>query len=871
MKTLKPLALSLLHRVVEQGGAFHLCVCAVAFVTLDDDARLLTELSLWKEAAPLLHGIVDEVMPKARAEVLVTGSAHAPGGAPSVDVRVRIGAVDKTLRVTGDRLWAHDDLHSSPVPFTEMPLTWARSFGGEGFAENPLGRGFAAVDSHDGPVRPLPNVEDPRAMVRTPNDRPAPAGLGPIDPTWPQRTSKMGTYDERWLREDFPGLPRDLDWSAFNVAPEDQRIEGRWRGDEGFALDNLHPARARIDGRLPGLAARVFVNARTPDGEAFREVPMALDTVHFLPGVERVMLVFRGLTPVAEDDASDVLQLLAAVERVGEGRGVDHYRAVLARRMDPQRGARFAFRERDLMPEGVSSGLAELVRPASTTQGLLAANQRRRAEAELARSREALRARGIDPDEHLPAALPEAEPEPSLDELPDVIERAESMADTHRAEADAARAKAEADARALCARSGVDYDALVARQRAEAAGPPRFSARAELARLTALVDRARAAGVDAAPLEATLRDPALGEKLERAEAALVEAYRATAHQRDAAPRLADELNARARRFVEDRRARGESLASWDFTGADLSGMDLSGLDLRHALMESVSLRGCNLSDADLSGAVLSHADLSGAVLDGAKLAGANLGSAVLRGAMAERPVDLTGATLAKTDLSTARFAGATLDGTQVFEAKLADASLGALSAVEATLYQCDLSRLSLDGAHLAKATLLECRLIGARLAGVRLREAALVGCDLSGADLRRAGMEGLKAINGCRFERADLREARLPHASLRGAKLTGAALAGATLTECDLCECDLRGADLTGVSAAGVRLIRADLTGATLAGARLVQALLRNATVEGADLSRANLFGADMTRAKGRARSLDDATLTRVVAPRRRD
>jgi uncharacterized protein YjbI with pentapeptide repeats len=869
MKTIKPLALSVLHRVVEQGGAFTLCVCAVAYVTLDDDAKLLTELALWKEAAAPLGGVVDEVAPKHLAEVLVTGSAFAPGGAPtpSVDVRVRMGAVDKTLRVTGDRSWTNDDVPTAPVAFTEMPLTWARAFGGDGFALNPLGMGFAPVPSADGTTRPLPNLEDPREMVRTPNDRPAPAGFGPLDPTWPQRMSLMGTYDERWLREDFPGLPVDLDWAAFNAAPEDQRFEGRWRGDEGFALDHLHPTRARIDGRLPGFAARVFVNARTPEGEQFREVPMALDTVHFLPGIERAVLVFRGLARVAEDDASDVLQLLAALERLGAPKDLDHYRAVLAQRMDPQRGARYAMRERDLMPEGVSSGLAELVSPSAPS--LLAENQRRRAEAELARSREVLRARGIDPDKHLPATLPAPEAQPSLDDLPEVIERAESMAETQRAEADAARAKAEADARALFARNGMDYDAVVARQKADGAGPPRFTAKAELARLTALVGQARAAGVDAAKLEATLADPRMREKLEKAEVAMLEAYRATAHHRDAAPSLADALNARARRFVEDRRAAGQSLASWDFTGADLSGMNLSGADLRHALMESVNLRGCDLSDCDLSGAVLAHADLSGATLDGAKLAGANLGEAKLCGAKAERPVDLAKATLWKTDLTAARFAGATLDGTQVFEAALRDASLGALSAVEAMFYKCDLSRLALDGAHLAKATFIECAFTDAALAGVRLREAAFIDCDLSGADLRRAGMESVKAIRGCRFVGADLRDARLPHASLREAKLTGAKLPGATLTESDLSECDLRGADLTGANASKARFNRADLTGATFAGARLFQALLRNATIEAADFTRANLFGADMTRVKGRARSLDDANVGRVVAPRR--
>ena len=69
MKTIKPLALSLLHRVIEQGGALNLCVAGVACVTLDDDAKLLSELALWKDVAPLLGGTVDEVALKRYGEV----------------------------------------------------------------------------------------------------------------------------------------------------------------------------------------------------------------------------------------------------------------------------------------------------------------------------------------------------------------------------------------------------------------------------------------------------------------------------------------------------------------------------------------------------------------------------------------------------------------------------------------------------------------------------------------------------------------------------------------------------------------------------------------------------------------------------------
>ncbi|HEX4628604.1 MAG TPA: DUF2169 domain-containing protein, partial [Gemmatimonadales bacterium] len=40
-------------------------------------------------------------------DVLLHGHAHAPGGVPvrSLDVRLRVGSVDKSMRVTGPRVW----------------------------------------------------------------------------------------------------------------------------------------------------------------------------------------------------------------------------------------------------------------------------------------------------------------------------------------------------------------------------------------------------------------------------------------------------------------------------------------------------------------------------------------------------------------------------------------------------------------------------------------------------------------------------------------------------------------------------------------------------------------------------------------------
>ena len=97
-----------------------------------------------------------------------------------------------------------------------MPITWQNAFGGEGFDNNPLGKGIAPIETEDGKVHPLPNVELPRKLVKSKRDRPGPTSFGPIDLVWPQRYAKSGTHDAKWLQTHFPSFAADMDWSIFN-------------------------------------------------------------------------------------------------------------------------------------------------------------------------------------------------------------------------------------------------------------------------------------------------------------------------------------------------------------------------------------------------------------------------------------------------------------------------------------------------------------------------------------------------------------------------------------------------------------------------------------------------------------------------------
>lgn len=886
MKTLKPLSLSVLHRVVEHGRRFYFTVTAAAFIALDDPASPRSEIELWKTVPAVLgDAVLDEAMPKSRGEVIVSGSAHAPGGAPVVacEARVRVGAVDKTVRVIGDRRWDAHGVASAPAPFTEMPLRYAHAFGGAGFPLNPYGKGFSndAMAPLEG--RALPNLEDRRYPLRSPDDTVAPACFAAQDLTFAQRTSKLGTYDDAWLRDAMPGLALDVDWRAFNVAPEDQWLDGYFQGDEAFALDNLHPDHPRIEGRLPGLCARVFVNRRPDGGERFEEVPTRLDTVHFFPGAMRAVLLFRGVVEVAEDDADDVLQLLVGCERASAPRDVAHYRAVLAQRMDPERGALYALRDDDLMPAGLALSL-DALDDGPKPQGLMAAHARRGVEARLAEAQQRLeaarahlRANGIDPDLHLPKALPAqpAAPAPiTLATLPEAVAEARAKVAEHRADAErrieeahATRARTEADVRAKLAAQGIDYDAARPRDSAPEGGPP-VPASARLEAVRASLRSAAAQGVDVSEAQRKLDDPALLARIAQADAAQLDAYRRSAHQMPpAAPRDAA-TSARARAVIAARYATGEGFARWDLTGLDLSNIHLAGADLRDALLEGVDLRGANLVGADFTGATLVRAQLGGADLTGARLVRANLGGASLAGALAREPVDFSEAMVWHTDLSQASLPGARFDNVRLFEAKLAGADLTAMSARKATFFTADLTGARLVEATLAGATFIECALGNADLTRASMKSAAFITCRADDAALAEADLENLRVVSASSFARADFTGARLATATLRGTSFTEAKFTRCDLDGCDFSECDLRGAALDRASARDARFVRADLTGATLHAAGLLGAILQKATLTGATFTDAVLFGADMVRTRGRPASLDGANLERVRALR---
>lgn len=264
---------------------------------------------------------VDFAARKHRCDVLLNAAAHAPGGRPStrVAVSVRIGPWSKSFDVVGDRTWVPGIpglSRTSAVPFTTMPITYDRAFGGTddkhpdpsrhaAFMANPIGRGFhkqTAREYIEG--APLPNTEESGNPVTGFDGNYRPMSFGPIGRHWHPRASYAGTYDQQWLDDVFPFLPADFDERYFQAAPLDQQLP-KAVGDQRVTLVNLTPS-GRSDFVLPHFDAPVHIFPRRGKRE---DMTAELDTILLEPDTSTAALTWRLTRPLRRDvfEISEVL------------------------------------------------------------------------------------------------------------------------------------------------------------------------------------------------------------------------------------------------------------------------------------------------------------------------------------------------------------------------------------------------------------------------------------------------------------------------------------------------------------------------------------------------------------------------------------
>ena len=273
-------------------------------------------------SAPIVE--CDFAARKPKCDVVLNGSAHAPGGTPAerVPVMLQVGTLSKSFNVVGHRAWINDPFGwkaTRPVPFAKMPISYGNAFGGRDVTDPDekkhrwYGPNHAGVGFHSNlypPLvegKPLPNTEEIGKPVEKPDGKYRPMSFGPIGRAWEPRSRLAGTYDKKWLDGVCPFLPADFKDEYYQCAPADQQIPYPKAGEE-VVLVNLTP-QGRTSFRLPGLEMPIVVFRR---GEEVEETKGAPDTLLFEPDARRLQVTWRCTLPLRKN--------LFEVERVVVGK-----------------------------------------------------------------------------------------------------------------------------------------------------------------------------------------------------------------------------------------------------------------------------------------------------------------------------------------------------------------------------------------------------------------------------------------------------------------------------------------------------------------------------------------------------------------------
>ncbi|WP_166874359.1 DUF2169 family type VI secretion system accessory protein [Massilia mucilaginosa] len=864
MKIIKPMRLGVLPRPFTWQKKHYLCVTAYAHATLGPNPQLLNEQGLWPMLASELGetSVLDLGLPKQYPEFLVSGFGytHHQQDKTRCAVSAQVGHIEKRLTVFGDRYWIAGGA-SAPAPFDAMPLDWTHAFGGAAYAGNPLGRGIDADHIGDRQVVRLPNIELAGELYQSPGRPPsAPAGMGPVDLAWPQRQARMGVHDQAWFDNDFPGLARDMDWRAWNAAPDDQHFPASFElAGAPYTLRNMHPEHPVLSGTIPDWLGRCLVVKRQPGKQITADIDLRLTTAWFFPHRLESVLIYHGVVEIDQDDAHDVVQLMPALEHRHAKRDHAHFLRVLEQRCDPKTGSNYAFRDGDLLPDGVALGP---LFPGEDTMfdkapGPLERNLRQNMQNQRDKAAQTAREEGLVPDDILPPMNAAPELPRRLEDLPQFMEKVDRQ---HAADLDQARATLATTRREMAANLPPDHQNQLAMldQLAPLLDSNAGATRAPAAPTHSFAE-VKASHVHMAALGKTFPETPAPELMPAAElkAKMHKMYLHGVTGFAPAAVLAGDAARRMREQVAAIYASTRDFAGLDLTGADLSGMDLRGANFSGAMLESADLRGAKLDACNFAEAILARTSLAGASFANARCDGASLAQADARHASFAHAV-LNKCAWEETKLDHADFAHAQIGEVMLTDLQIASASFDGTRFFSVTFYKVGMRECSFRDAHFEKCAFIEGRQEDLCFDKATLQDSAWVTTDAARLSFRGSVLRTCAVTDKTSLDEADFTDAQLSQCNFREISMQRANFSGATAAITDFSEANLSGANLQRMNAGGSFFTRAVMLASDLRGANLIGASLVKADLRSCDLRGANLFRADLAQTLGDGGTLFD-------------
>jgi uncharacterized protein YjbI with pentapeptide repeats len=653
---------------------------------------------------------------KPRADLMLVGKCYAPGGKPAVSVPVtfQVGNTRKSLGVIGDREWKglFKSL-SDPKPFTEMDLRYENSYGGEGYKNNPIGRGHNKIQPEGGEKYwPLPNIEDPENFIKSPGDEPFPAGFGPLSREWQHRMSKLGNYKGDYLEKRWPWFAGDFEYDYFNAAHPSLQVDGYLRGDEELFFENLHPEVPKYHSRLPGIRPRCFLNYDSPAD--FKELDLNLDTLWIDAEKEQLILVWRGVTQVASEEYEEISHLYLVSEQLDESAWVkENYRTIFTSLITEE--------EEILEPEPEDEFEPE---EDEDIEQIFAEQE--------AKLRAQLSEQGVDLDEKIAEAAEPSEEElqllkdlgfePEVEEIPltreDMYKRY-LAGDSFRGEDLTGMDLSGLDF------TGADFNEAILTE-------VNFS-RSNLNDAQMQGSVLEAADLSSCDLS--------GADFTEADLTQADLRKSTLKNANLQNVLAEQAN------LENANFEGSKCIGALFSEANLAGINAEGVDFT----------GADLTSATLNEAILIGANLTDASLEGVTGIGINLSRANLTRLRASEDANFAGGKFIQCEGDESIWEGANLKETDFRHAKL---------------HEADFTNADLEKANFAYADLRESRFIGAKLSSakfvyVNLFRGSLEKTQLLRTDLRNSNLYEVE------FLESTLDNTLLNFANLKMTKLEG--------------------------------------------------------------------------------------------------
>lgn len=779
-------------------------------------------------------GYASDFVPyKPVADFSAVATAYPPEGAKgSFVARMRVGSREKVIKVYGERSWTGEAVErpGEPEELTPVPITYANAWGGPLDPMNPLGCGRTG--------KPIPRLELPENPILDRQMNEAAAVFSPMSPNSPYRKSKTGTYDQEWVDGGWPWLPSDFDYSFYNATHPSQWMEGYLRGDEELEFTNMHPTHPVYQTRLPGIRVRCFVNRITnwslelhPDDAvtAFEEVPMNLDTLWVDMEKEKLVLIWRGRTPVKSLKRRDLQSLFLLTEPLKEpdqpDLGLQHYYQLYLEELgtrpdtfstrkplDPEgfrkkHGIKTAVEIREQVHTELHKGFTEgmkLKEAAIQAASKKLAPLEKYAPAKVAAIREKLQ-KHLSEYDPISRYLANAEDLPR----PRPLSISESMA---------------------------QKDELFAQ------GVARGEQQFQKALSNPMLSPAEKAKTQAAYKQFEEQVAASKERNEEMNAKFLKMKETmgsllppTKHGEDFFPGGVPDWE----------KIRREGLTRTVLDGMDLSGVDFTGIDFSGSSFHQTLLRGSKLTGANFSKALMIETDLTNADLSGALLDHVNLTSCKVTGTI-WCEASLTRANLSFLKLSGSDFSGAKGESTNFTGTELAGANF-----CRSNFFKSHFTNALLEKADFTKASLVQCSMITARASEIVMDDAILSklggghGADFSGGSFKRVSAVdsswGGSFFNGADFHQADLRGALFSEAKLQGAHFDRCDLRKASFADAFLPQAILTHANLMSANFDRADLTRARLENSNLYGSSLWNTILHAARWENAYITKSRL------------------------------